>query len=1104
LPQFTSGKNVTPEEKILERFKDLFKTTDDIRSFFYEILPKSSIIRSIAKFDEIKTKDEKCQLLVDYLGVNFFIDVPKITKEIEKKSPNEIPGPIPAHLEQFAIKREWNEEEKDWLFSFPKDVSTKESDELTTYIDKNFQRLCPDNVDLNDKEIITYFNCKITTNSITISRDPINLVRIKILELHAKSINKENPHLELNKLVKKFNEINNYEENQLEALFEIAFDENFTKKNWINYLLGELNLPRTVFETPPKEPPPPDTKILKGRYPFSGLYDYQMESQGKINDLFNNTGGSEERQQRLLLVLPTGAGKTRTAVQAIIEWLNARELNTLPKSVRPQQNNPDGIIFWLASSNELCTQASDTFDNIFQQIGTAKQINLTNLFGSGRKHIFHTLSENPGIHIVVTNLEHFEKFFVDESKFRNDRYMNYLENEFWIELRNRTIAIIIDEAHQVTSDSYKKFLAGMGFDFNRNKRGKDVKIYNTKNIVLIGLTATPFKGSGLYDGNFQPQEYDFDDKEHNIPEYMKKSFYSELDQNTKRIHRTFYGAYLPSPHKKISDSMPTAVINVPNIAYQGESIKISGNLSFDDYSTELQYDWKIEQLNEDPIIKSEPDFNWTPKNASRYLVTLTVTNSRGNTNSTKKTINVLSEKDRITLNPFKLEDFMNILTDDQKILCPVFHAEIDSKLTKNIDDFSEIDKKAWERGKPKEDLLSNNVSYNEKICEIVDKCIKKHNRKKILIFANSVKHSQELKIIFKMKYHHKSESVHGETNPGIRRQIIKKFKDKDSDLKILCNYAVLTAGFDAPLIDTILICRDVGNNSLITQMIGRGRRGPRAGGTDDLWLFTNKQIYLKYENGKYKPILLGWEQDAKYFKKLTEEQKKDLGVQDFDNRQLRANENDPKSESIQYIVESEPIDKLQLFCESCHQKSAELESSLKLWGFKNDDVTLKKFQDGFNVYRKRGLSENEAIGMLLRDSLTKSPCHTCKLCRVNEHIEKETSCIMTKFLIKHFRDPILVALLDTIRSIQDKKLNKIHWSDLKTHFEEINDGNKISTPLNISSSQIRELENHKLLQISQTLDVVIWKITDPSNFNKAFDNISKYPDMEKKLKKNHN
>ncbi len=41
---------------------------------------------------------------------------------------------------------------------------------------------------------------------------------------------------------------------------------------------------------------------------------------------------------------------------------------------------------------------------------------------------------------------------------------------------------------------------------------------------------------------------------------------------------------------------------------------------------------------------------------------------------------------------------------------------------------------------------------------------------------------------------------------------------------MLTNFAVLTEGFDAPLCDTVVMCRPTMSKVLYTQMVGRGTR----------------------------------------------------------------------------------------------------------------------------------------------------------------------------------------------------------------------------------------------------------------------------------------
>lgn len=71
--------------------------------------------------------------------------------------------------------------------------------------------------------------------------------------------------------------------------------------------------------------------------------------------------------------------------------------------------------------------------------------------------------------------------------------------------------------------------------------------------------------------------------------------------------------------------------------------------------------------------------------------------------------------------------------------------------------------------------------------------------------------------------------ISGGTRDVTRRKIIADFKA--GTLRVLCNCEVLTIGFDAPKVSHIVMARPTVSQVLYEQMIGRGLRGPRFGGT---------------------------------------------------------------------------------------------------------------------------------------------------------------------------------------------------------------------------------------------------------------------------------
>ena len=60
--------------------------------------------------------------------------------------------------------------------------------------------------------------------------------------------------------------------------------------------------------------------------------------------------------------------------------------------------------------------------------------------------------------------------------------------------------------------------------------------------------------------------------------------------------------------------------------------------------------------------------------------------------------------------------------------------------------------------------------------------------------------------------------------------VIEQFKN--GELEVLVNVNILTEGFDDPTVQSIFLARPTMSSILMTQMVGRGLRGPKAGGTE--------------------------------------------------------------------------------------------------------------------------------------------------------------------------------------------------------------------------------------------------------------------------------
>jgi DNA or RNA helicases of superfamily II len=121
--------------------------------------------------------------------------------------------------------------------------------------------------------------------------------------------------------------------------------------------------------------------------------------------------------------------------------------------------------------------------------------------------------------------------------------------------------------------------------------------------------------------------------------------------------------------------------------------------------------------------------------------------------------------------------------------------------------------------------LSVNPSRNKLIIEKIKRCYERGDS--ILIFACSVEHCIILQSL--LNYTNiESQIILGSTSKIGREENIKRFKN--GDLKILINFGVLSTGFDAPNLNTLIITRPTTSLVLYSQMVGRALRGPLNGG----------------------------------------------------------------------------------------------------------------------------------------------------------------------------------------------------------------------------------------------------------------------------------
>lgn len=131
--------------------------------------------------------------------------------------------------------------------------------------------------------------------------------------------------------------------------------------------------------------------------------------------------------------------------------------------------------------------------------------------------------------------------------------------------------------------------------------------------------------------------------------------------------------------------------------------------------------------------------------------------------------------------------------------------------------------------------LSEDQQRNIRIIQRVEELVKLHKR--IILFGLNVSHSNLLATCLQAR-NIQAFSITSNTEPNQRRRLIELFKSDIESSMVLCNYGILTTGFDAPKTSCAVISRPTDSLVLYSQMVGRAIRGVNAGGNSEAEIVT--------------------------------------------------------------------------------------------------------------------------------------------------------------------------------------------------------------------------------------------------------------------------
>jgi superfamily II DNA or RNA helicase len=214
----------------------------------------------------------------------------------------------------------------------------------------------------------------------------------------------------------------------------------------------------------------------------------------------------------------------------------------------------------------------------------------------------------------------------------------------------------------------------------------------------------------------------------------------------------------------------------------------------------------------------------TFRETPRHLVGLTATPFRNDADLTRRLVQRFGDT-RLDKGIFAESPIPSL----QRIgvLARVEHRElVGAKIHLNSDELKKLTTTAGFLPKAAEERLAEDEDRNT---ILLDEIAALPTDWPVLVFATSVQHAKYLAARL-CDRGIKSRAIDSATPSAERRRTVDEFRKKK--IRVITNYGVLSQGFDAPATRAVVIARPVYSANLYQQMVGRGLRGPRNGGSD--------------------------------------------------------------------------------------------------------------------------------------------------------------------------------------------------------------------------------------------------------------------------------
>ena len=186
-------------------------------------------------------------------------------------------------------------------------------------------------------------------------------------------------------------------------------------------------------------------------YSLPELHPYQRTIADNVRSLLRG-GLGNGIERRGMISLPTGSGKTRVAVQALVEAM--------------REDGFHGGVLWVADRDELCEQAVEAWRQVWSSIGIqAARLRISRMWDGQPR----PLPTNE-LHVVVATIQTLDKKLSNQSG----------EYGFLAGFR----LVVFDEAHRSIAPTFTSVMEEIGL----------TSFPKADEPFMLGLTATPYRG----------------------------------------------------------------------------------------------------------------------------------------------------------------------------------------------------------------------------------------------------------------------------------------------------------------------------------------------------------------------------------------------------------------------------------------------------------------------------------------------------------------------------------------------------------------------------------------------------------------------------------